>query len=41
MTDEGEEEDGGQDGSCPTEHSGEPGIESLPVVTVMMGCREM
>lgn len=36
-----EEEDGGQDGRCPTKLSGEPGIESLPVVTVMMGCREM
>lgn len=36
-----EEEDGGQDGSCPAKLSGEPGIESLPVVTVMMGCREM
>lgn len=36
-----EEEDGGQDGSCPTKLSGEPGIESLPVVTVTMGCREM
>lgn len=41
-TDGGEqEEDGEQDGGCPTKLSAEPGIEIWPVVMDMMGCTEV